>query len=324
MRFERNSLSAILAVACLFPLLVSDQYILHLAIMVLFYAVLATSLNLIVGYVGEFSLGHTAFLGIGAYAAALLSLHLGLPIYLTIPLAGLIAAVFGYLIGLVTLKLEGPYFVIVTLAFAEVLRLIANNWIGFTNGPMGLAGVSQPAILSNATPLATKQVYYAIGLLVAAFALYLAYRFVHSNAGRAAVAVRESRYVAQSIGVSPFGAAMLAFILSAGLAGLAGGFYAHYISFVGPDVFQFAFMASMIIMVLMGGKGTLLGPLAGALIVTLLEEYLREVQLLRLTIFGLIVMAVVLFLPRGLLGSLARRRETYSGTTSTKPAGGAA
>ena len=305
MNIESNTLLAALAAAVLLPFVVHDQYLLHLAIMALFYAVLASSLNLVVGYVGEFSLGHTAFLGVGAYAAALLSAKVGFPMWITIPVAGVMSAVFGYLIGAITLRLQGPYFVIVTLSFAEVLRLVANNWIGLTNGPMGLAGISQAGITD-------KRVFFYIVLGIAVLSFYLCYRFVYSNSGRGAVAVRENRYVAQSIGVNPFESAMQAFVLGAFLAGLAGGFYAHYISFVGPEVFQFAFMASMIIMVLVGGKGTLVGPLIGAVIVTLLEEYLREVQQLRLTLFGLIVMAIVLFLPNGLMSLLPRRSEKRS------------
>lgn len=309
MKLERNVILAFLALAALFPLAVTDQYILHIGILVLFYAVLATSLNLVVGYVGEFSLGHTAFLGIGAYAAAIVSLRFGLPMWITVPLAGLISAAFGILIGAITLRLQGPFFVIVTLAFAEVLRLIADNWIALTNGPMGLAGVPQPALLADASNLFGKRLYFYIALAITAASLYLAYRFVYSNAGRAAVSVRENRYVAQSVGIRPFAYAMRAFVLGALLAGLAGGFYAHYISFVGSEVFRFSFMATMIIVVLVGGKGTLVGPLVGALLVTLLEEYLREAKELRLSLFGLIVMAIVLFMPRGLMGFLTLRKE---------------
>ncbi|WP_299452659.1 branched-chain amino acid ABC transporter permease [uncultured Pigmentiphaga sp.] len=309
MRFERNALLATLLITALLPLVIRDQYLLHVAIMVLFYAVLATSLNLIVGYVGEFSLGHTAFLGTGAYAAALLSTKLGWPMWATIPAAGLLAAFMGLLIGSITLRLQGPFFVIVTLSFAEVLRLVADNWVAFTNGPMGIAGVPQPSWLAQAGNLATRQFYFYLAWGVLAISLYLAYRFVYSSAGRAAVAVRENRYVAQSVGIRPFRYAMLAFVLGALLAGMAGGFYAHYISFVGPEVFRFAFMVSMIIMVLIGGKGTLVGPLLGALLVTFLEEYLREAKELRLSLFGLAVMGIVLFLPRGLMGFLATRRE---------------
>ncbi|MGH8813432.1 MAG: branched-chain amino acid ABC transporter permease, partial [Advenella sp.] len=151
--------------------------------------------------------------------------------------------------------------------------------------------------------------YYAIAWLLLAIALYLAYRFVNSNAGRAAVAVRENRYVAQSIGIRPLNYSMMALVLGAFLSGTAGGFYAHYISFVGPEMFRFAFMVTMITMVLIGGKGTLIGPLMGALLVTFLEEYLREAQELRLSLFGLIVIAIVLFMPNGIMGFVTRHRE---------------
>jgi branched-chain amino acid transport system permease protein len=330
MKLERNTILAFLLIAAVFPLVVTDQYVLHIGILVLFYAVLATSLNLVVGYVGEFSLGHTAFLGIGAYTAAIISLRFGVPMWATVPLAGLISAAFGMIIGAITLRLQGPFFVIVTLAFAEVLRLVADNWIGLTNGPMGLAGVPQPAALADASNLFGKQFYFYIALAITAVSLYLAYRFVYSNAGRAAVTVRENRFVAQSVGIRPFSYAMQAFVLGALLAGMAGGFYAHYISFVGAEVFRFSFMVTMIIIVLVGGKGTLIGPLIGALLVTLLEEYLREAKELRMSIFGLVVMAIVLFMPRGLMGFLASRRERHSreaapglATRPEQPVGGA-
>lgn len=323
MNIEKRILCGMMALAAALPLVVQDQYVLHIAIMVFFFAVLASSLNLVVGYVGEFSLGHTAFLGTGAYTAAILSTQFGWPLWATIPMAGILAALVGVVIGALTLRLQGPFFVIVTLSFAEVMRVIADNWIGLTNGPMGIAGIPQPAFLKDAGNLVTKQFYYGIAWVLLALTLYLSYRFVNSNAGRAAVAVRENRYVAQSIGIRPLTYTMLALVLGALLSGMAGGFYAHYISFVGPEVYRFAFMLSMIIMVLVGGKGTLVGPLIGALLVTFLEEYLREAKELRLSIFGLAVIAIVLFLPRGLMGFVTQRREKNGmgtpGLTATSP-----
>ncbi|MBU9576275.1 branched-chain amino acid ABC transporter permease [Burkholderia multivorans] len=307
MKFERNGLLLLGFLAALMPLAIHDQYLVHLGVMVLFYAVLATSFNLVTGYVGEFSLGHTAFLGIGAYTAAILSTRYGLPMWATVPLAGGAAMVAGLVIGAITLRLQGPFFVIVTLSFAEALRLIADNWVSLTNGPMGISGIAQPAWISGLGNFRGTQALYYMVLAIAAIALYLAYRFVYSGAGRAAVTVRENRYVAQSVGIRPFEMAMQAFVLGATMAGVAGGFYAHYISFVGSDVFGFPFMATMIIMVLVGGKGTLLGPIIGALLVTFLQEYLREAQELRLTLFGIFVILIVLFLPRGLMGLMATR-----------------
>lgn len=307
MKFERNGLLVLGLLAVLVPLVIHDQYLVHLGVMVLFYAMLATSFNLVTGYVGEFSLGHTAFLGIGAYTAAILSTRYGLPMWATVPLAGGVAMVAGLVIGAITLRLQGPFFVIVTLSFAEALRLIADNWVSLTNGPMGLSGIAQPAWIASLGNFRGTQVLYYVILMMTAITLYLAYRFVYSGAGRAAVTVRENRYVAQSVGIRPFEMAMQAFVLGATMAGAAGGFYAHYISFVGSDVFGFPFMATMIIMVLVGGKGTLIGPVIGALLVTLLQEYLREAQELRLTLFGIFVILIVLFLPRGLMGLVAAR-----------------
>jgi branched-chain amino acid transport system permease protein len=311
MIFERNCLLGILTAALLAPLVFHDQYVLHIGVMIMFSVMLATSFNLIVGYVGEFPLGHTAFLGVGAYTAALLSTRLALPFHVAALAAPMVSALFGLVIGAITLRLRGPFFVIVTLCFAEVLRLIANNWIDVTNGPMGISGIEKPAWALTGDTLQQKMAYYYVGLLLVSVSLFVSYRFVYSNIGRAAIAVRENRFVAQSIGISPFRLGLITFVLAASIAGLAGGFYANYVSFVGPEVFGFSFMITMIIMVLAGGKGTLVGPVTGAVIVVLLEEYLRDFKELRFSIFGLIVMAVVLFLPRGIMGFITRRHETY-------------
>ncbi|MGD9840084.1 MAG: branched-chain amino acid ABC transporter permease [Afipia sp.] len=300
------------------PLLVQNEYAMHIGVLIMFSVMLATSFNLIVGYVGEFPLGHTAFLGIGAYAAALFSSRLEMPLQVTVIVAAVVAAVFGLVIGAITLRLRGPFFVIVTLCFAEVLRLIANNWVGLTNGPMGISGIAKPGWMSSGSVLQQKVSFYYVGLLLAIVSLYVSYRFVYSNVGRAAVAVRENRFVAQSVGIWPFYFGLVTFVLAAAISGLAGGFYAHYVSFVGPEVFGFSFMVSMIIMVLAGGKGTLVGPVVGAVLVVLLEEYLRDFKELRFSIFGLMVIAVVLFLPRGLMGFITRRHEQYPASEKAK------
>ncbi|MEP9379335.1 branched-chain amino acid ABC transporter permease [Aquabacter sp. CN5-332] len=309
MVLQRNMLLAALAVGLLVPLVLRDEYFMHIGVLVVFSIMLATSFNLMVGYVGEFPLGHTAFLGIGAYTAALGASTFGLPFVANVILACLVAALFGLVIGAVTLRLRGPFFVIITLCFAEVLRIVANNWVGLTNGPMGIAGIPKPAFLVGLSMLDQKVGFYYVGLGLAALCVYAAYRFVNSNLGRAAVSVRENRFVAQSVGIWPFYLGLLTFVIAAAMAGVAGAFYAHYVSFVGPEVFGFSFMISMIIMVLLGGKGTLVGPVIGPVIVVLLEEYLRDFKELRLSLFGLIVIAVVLFMPQGLAGALARRRE---------------
>jgi branched-chain amino acid transport system permease protein len=187
MAFERNILLGAVVLALLAPLALQSDYAMHIGVNIMFSVMLATSFNLIVGYVGEFPLGHTAFLGIGAYTAALLSVRAGLPFYVTVPAAAAVAAIAGVLIGAVTLRLRGPFFVIVTLCFAEVLRLIANNWVDLTNGPMGLSGIARPSWTVSAGILQQKIWFYYIGLLLAGLSLLISFRFVYSNIGRAAV-----------------------------------------------------------------------------------------------------------------------------------------
>jgi branched-chain amino acid transport system permease protein len=312
MRFERLFLLVAFALAAMLPIVVRNEYLVHIGVIILFSVTMAASFNLIVGYIGEFPLGHTAFLGVGAYTAAILSTRFGLPIYATVFIGGIFSAIAGLFVGAITLRLRGPFFVIVTLCFAEVLRLVANNWIDLTNGPMGVSGIPKPSWIAVQSTLGQKVSFYYIGWLIAAVTLYVCYRFVYSNIGRAAVAVRENRFVAQSVGIRPYHYALLTFVLAALLCGFAGSFYAHYISYVGPEVFGFPFMISMIIMVLLGGKGTLVGVIVGPITIVLLQEYLRDLQTLRLSIFGLIVMAIVLFLPNGVMGFVGRRRETYA------------
>jgi branched-chain amino acid transport system permease protein len=312
MRFERLFLLVAFALAAMLPIVVRNEYLVHIGVIILFSVTMAASFNLIVGYIGEFPLGHTAFLGVGAYTAAILSTRFGLPIYATVFIGGIFSAIAGLFVGAITLRLRGPFFVIVTLCFAEVLRLVANNWIDLTNGPMGVSGIPKPSWIAVQSTLGQKVSFYYIALLIAAVTLYVCYRFVYSNIGRAAVAVRENRFVAQSVGIRPYHYALLTFVLAALLCGFAGSFYAHYISYVGPEVFGFPFMISMIIMVLLGGKGTLVGVIVGPITIVLLQEYLRDLQTLRLSIFGLIVMAIVLFLPNGVMGFVGRRRETYA------------
>jgi branched-chain amino acid transport system permease protein len=292
------------AIALVLPLVVRDPFLVHIMIIVLLYAVLASSLNLIVGYIGQLSLAHAAFLGIGAYWSTILTIDYGWNIWLAMATSGIAAAVAGVVIGVITLRLEGHYFVLITLAFAEVLRLVALNWVEVTRGPLGFPNVPAPSL--NFFGLArfdfsSKQHFYYLILAVLAVNLYVTYRFVHSNMGRAAVAIRENRQLAQSVGINPFRYSLLAFVIGAFFAGLSGSFYAHYITYVGPEVFGFAFTVTMLIMIIVGGKATIVGPVIGAAIISVLLEELRFAKEMRLSLFGILLMLCVLFFPNGLV-----------------------
>ena len=217
------------------PFLPIGNYQLHIIIIGCIYAVMVLSLNLITGYVGELSLGNVAFFGVGAFTSALLTLG-GVSFWVSFLAAGMVAGIFGSLIGYITLKLRGAYFVIVTLAFAEILRLIDTNWTSLTNGPMGLSNIPLPEIhipyLLNITFSDKIHFYYlSLGLLL--LALYVVYRLVNSRIGRAWVSIRENEDLAKSIGINAFNYALLAFVVGAIFTGLGGSVYAHYMSFMG-------------------------------------------------------------------------------------------
>jgi branched-chain amino acid transport system permease protein len=315
---------ALLAAALALPLVVRSEYFLHIMIMVLFYTVLASSLNLVVGYIGQLSLGHAAFFGIGCYASAMLTIDAGMNAWLAMAISGIAAAIAGIAIGFVTLRLDGHYFVLITLAFAEVLRLVVNNWEEVTRGPLGFPNIPRPSLRIGDlihVDFSAKAHYYYLALLMVLAMLWVKYRFVHSNLGRASVAIRENPRLAQSVGIDPFFYSMIAFVLGAFFAGLAGSLYAYYISYVGPDVYGFGFMVTMLIMIAIGGRGTIVGPVIGAAIITIVIEELRFIREIRLSVFGILLVLSILFFPKGLIfvPELLRRRGLWPGATRGAP-----
>jgi branched-chain amino acid transport system permease protein len=275
------------------------------------FAMLAISLNLLLGYTGQLSLGHAAFFGIGAYTSALLDFHLGLPFWIGLPAAAVMSGLAGLLIGRLSFKVRGAYFVLVTISFAEVVRLVSLNWMDLTQGPLGLPGIKPPRIQLGSLvdiPFQGKAAYYWLVLLMAALAYLVASRVVRSRLGRAFVALRENETLAESVGIDAFRVLVLATVLAAVIAGMAGSVYAHYVSFVGPEVFMFSYTITMVIMVIAGGKGTLLGPVVGALLFTAVPELLREAQQFQMSIYGAVLILLVLFMPRGIVPTLRARR----------------
>jgi branched-chain amino acid transport system permease protein len=285
---------------------IADNYMLHLAILSGIAVIAAQSLNLVMGYVGKLSLGHAAFYGIGAYTSAMLSMWAGVPTWLAILAAPLASAFAALLIGPIVLWLRGAYFIIVTLSFSIVLQLVVVNWVDLTNGPMGILGIPYPAI--GSFEFASKTSYFYLVVASAALTTWCIRRLVDSRIGRAFEALRENENVAMSIGVSKLYYSLLAFCIGAGFAGFAGALYAHYVSVITPEMFGFDVMVGMLVMVAVGGKGTLAGPIIGAILVTFVPEQLRLVKEFRLSIFGIVLMLSVVLLPDGLtsLGSIVR------------------
>ena len=291
------------------PFWLGNPYYLHVAIMAGIFGVLALSLNLLLGYTGQLSLGHTAFFGIGAYTSALLTLRLEWPVWPAMLGAVALAALAGWLIGRLALKLRGAYFVLVTISFAGVVSLVSVNWMELTNGPLGLPGVPAPAL--GPWSLRAKEAYYYLVLAAVALSYLVCARLVGSRIGRAFLALRENEPLAESVGVDVTHYLVLAAVVSAALAGGGGALYAHYTRFVSPEVFLFTYTVTMVIMVVAGGKGTLAGPLVGAVLFTALPEALRlatswQWQMLA---YGVLLLLLVFFLPRGIVPAVVVRAE---------------
>ena len=293
------------AVALTLPLWLASAYHVHVAIMAGIFGVLALSLNLLLGFTGQLSLGHAAFFGIGAYTSALLALKAEWPFWPALAAAVTLAGAAGWLIGRLALKLRGAYFVLVTISFAGVISLVSVNWIELTNGPLGLPGVPAPELFGWS--LRSKTAYYYLVLVALALSYLVCARLVRSRIGRAFVALRENEALAESIGVDVTHYLVLATVVSAAMAGLGGSLYAHYTRFVSPEVFLFTYTVTMVIMVVAGGKGTLAGPLVGAVLFTVLPETLRAAASWQwqMLAYGVLLVALVFFLPRGIVPRLA-------------------
>lgn len=314
------------------PLWLRSPYFLHVLIITGIFTIAAMSLNLLLGYTGQLSLGHVAFFGIGAYTSALMSLgfHISLtesselvvapkPVVVALAVAIVISGIFGWLIGRLSFKVRGAYFVIVSVSFAEVVRLVALNWVELTQGPMALNNIPPVTLwlpgLGEYRFLAKTPNYYLM-LAVAVVSYILIARLVRSRAGRAMIALRENEALATSVGVDVTRYLVLATVVSAAIAGAAGALYAHYVRIVDPDIFLFIYTVTMVIMVVTGGKGTLAGPIVGGLIFGIVPEVLREVAgpEVQWIIYGVLMILIVYFLPKGIVPALGNawqsRRDT--------------
>jgi len=306
--------AAIVAAAATAPAWVWNPYHLHTIIMAGIFSVLALSLNLLLGYTGQLSLGHAAFFGIGAYTTALLTVKAEWSPWVGLVAATLVPAGAGWIIGRLALKLRGAYFVLLTISFAGVVSLVSVNWMDLTNGPLGLPGVPPVEIALPGLPavsLRTKAAYYYLVLAAVALSYLVCRALITSRIGRALVALRENETLALSVGIDATHYLVLATVISTGMAGLAGGLYAHYTRFVSPEVFLFTYTITMVIMVVAGGKGTLGGPVAGAVIFTVLPEALRALASWQwqMLLYGILLVAVLFLMPRGIVPTLLDRRR---------------
>lgn len=293
-------IAAVIGILAL-PWGVDSNYYLRLINMALIYSILAVSLNIVLGYAGQIALGHAAFFGIGAYTAAVLTAgESGLLFWPAFIAAGALTGVSGLVIGIPTLRLKGHYLALATLGFGEIMKVIFFNWSVVTRGMDGISGIPAPSL--GFLSLKNDQTYYYLLAAVLALILIACWRLERSKYGRRLAAIRDAEMAAGTSGIHVPQLKIIAFVLSAVVAGFGGSLYAHLVTFVSPDSFTFDVTAQLLSMVVIGGIGTTGGPVLGAFVLTFLPEMLRVSKAYYMLIYGFGLAALIIFLPMGLMG----------------------
>jgi branched-chain amino acid transport system permease protein len=290
----------VVAALAVMPLIVRNEYILYTAVMAGIYIILTSSLNITNGYTGLFQFGHAAFYGIGAYTAAILSTRYGFNFLVTLPLGGIMAALIGAAIALPTLRLRGIFLALVTIGFQQITYLVIMNWIGLTRGPMGIPGIPSPSIFGY--ELMSNTGYYYLILVLVIIVIFLISRIVTSRVGRTFVAIREDELAAESVSIAIFRAKVMSFVIATFFAGIAGAFFAHHARFVSADSFRLEETFIILTMLIVGGMGSITGPVIGAVFLVVLPEVFRFLAEYRGVVYGLIMIAVILLRSEGIAG----------------------
>jgi branched-chain amino acid transport system permease protein len=291
-------LSIFSAVVLLVPVVFSDPYDLELLFLCHYYVMLACSWDLLTGFTGNVSFGHAFFVGGAGFAGALLNLHLGWGPWLTLPIGGLIAALCGLVVGSFTLRLRGPYFAAVTFCFATLLYKLIMIRYEIFGGEEGLSGIDwlMETSLGN---------YYFSGILMLAAILFL-YLLSKSSFGLILRSIGENEVASEGSGINTTFYKIVAFMISGFIAGVAGAMYGHAQMHVGPEMAHDSLSGLVIIMAVVGGMGSIIGPIIGAYLLTLANESLRFMGEFRLLIYSSAVVAIILFAPKGLLDIITR------------------
>lgn len=294
----------LIAVLALVPWGLDNTYVFHIATMVAIMIPMALSMNLMLK-LGQLSFAQPAFMGIGAYGSALLTMRLGLPPALALPLSALVAAAFAAVLGPVFLRIKGVYFVLLTYAFAQIVNLVFQEWTSLFGGNSGLYGIPKFSVFGM--QFIAVQDYYVFGLLAAAAFYALIQALERSDIGAIFQSLSADEMLSRAIGSNALAWRIAAFTLSAFMAGVSGGIYAFYLGFLSPDPFGFRTSVDLIVINAIGGAGTALGPLLGAIVIVPLPEVLREAREYQLLIYGLCLIVFLLFLRRGLASLIQRQ-----------------
>ena len=297
------TLDVLALLAAVAPVL--GDYQIYLLSLTLLWGILALGMGLLLGYIGEVNFGQAAFVAISAYVSSLLRQKLGWTFWEAAPVALALVVMVAALVGMITMRLRGPFFVLVMLAFGEIVRLVLANWQDMTNGPLGLRKIMPPEpVLGFAFD--TKLNFYYLILLTLALTIVGLARLVRSRTGRMFVAVREDELLAEFSGIPLMRHKVIALCVSAFVAGLGGLLMGPFLTVLSPSQFSIFASMDMVVMVIVGGVGTLAGPLLGAVFLIYVPEILSFAREMRPAMMGVLLVLVTLFMPRGLIGVLQR------------------
>ncbi|MBA2881739.1 branched-chain amino acid transport system permease protein [Desulfosalsimonas propionicica] len=291
---------------------IDNAYYLQLLIFIGLNTLLALSLNMLMGYAGQISLGHAAFYGIGAYVTAILTTTYQVPPLLALPAAVGAAMVIAWIVGMPTLRLSGYYLGMGTLGFGMIVHIVLREWGSLTGGASGFVGI--PPLKIGPVSFASSKSYFFLVWAVVLAMIILCRRIIDSRVGRALCAIHDGEKAAAAVGVNTRRLKLQVFVLSAGIAALAGFLYAHLIFFISPGSFGFMASIKIVTMVVIGGMASIWGALFGASLLTLLPEWLHAFSEFEMVIYGLILMVVMIFMPRGLTRGLVDIYERYRKT----------
>jgi ABC-type branched-subunit amino acid transport system ATPase component/ABC-type branched-subunit amino acid transport system permease subunit len=278
-----------LVALALFPVLSGNPYYIHLVETIMIYAILLFGLDIVVGYTGQVSLGHAGLFGVGAYTAGVLFIKLGLPFYMTAPLAIVVTAGFGAMLALPALRVSGPYLAMVTLAFGTIIQILINEMAFLTNGPMGIK-ISKPVLAGQA--LGETGYYWLVATLLVV-SLVVVHRVLKSHLGRAFEALRDSPIASDCMGVSVYRYKVYAFVISAGFAGLAGCLYSYSEQYISPNTYNIELTILFLLAIIMGGRKTRTGAIIGSTIIVLLPKLLDDISMFRMVATALAAVVVV-------------------------------
>lgn len=297
-----------LVLLLLAPLFIGPQYV-SAMVLAAVYTIIVAGLNLFMGYTGQISFGHNTFAAVGGYGSAILTTQLGWPALLTSVVAAAMAAVVGVIVGYPTLRLHGHYLAMATLALGLMTIEVATQWKSLTQGLFGISAIPPYAI--GPWQLSSDNSHYYTYWAVAILSIWITYRLYHSRFGFALRATAGNEEAAQALGINVARYKLVAFVLSAVFASIGGSMFAHYVTFISPEVFGLYMVILLFTMLFVGGLGTVTGPLIGAVFITLFPELLRQFHSARELLYGGLLLVILIFAPKGLhgLGSLAHRRR---------------